>query len=154
MSKWGRAVVGLAALFAVACASNPGPPPLPPGEEAKVAVEQRMAGTWRLTSYVPNEPLSQVMLMGIQSDQVVVRFENGRVRSATSALQFDRRFRVADVMAETFRVLIADDQGLEYESWCQFDSTGKLLFESRTDPWKGRGTLERQGGPTPPGPPR
>ncbi len=126
------------------CASSTGPA-VAPGDEAKMAVEKRVNGSWRVTSYVPDTTLSAVLMIGLRSDKLMVLFENGRVRSLTPGLTLDRKYRIADPVGETFKVYIADEAGVEVESWCQFDQTGKITFQTKTPPWTGQGTLERQG---------
>ncbi len=123
--------------------------PVSPGDEAKQAVEKKINGSWRVTSYVPATTLSQVLMLGLRSDKLMVVFENGRVRSLTPGLTLDRKYRVADPAAETFKVFIADEAGVEVESWCKFDQTGRIIFETKTPPWTGQGTLKRQGPPSP-----
>jgi hypothetical protein len=108
-------------------------------------VEQRIVGVWRLTSYVPDQELSPTMLLALRNDRIAVRFEDGRLRSATSGLELDRPYRLVNVAGDHFTVLVSDDEGIEYESRCLFDDVGRLHFESVTHPWRGRGTLEREG---------
>ena len=112
---------------------------------ANACVEQRIAGVWRLTSYVPNQRLSPALLLGMQSDKVVVRFDRGVLRSETTSLTFERNYRIADVKGNTFKMFISDDQGVQYESVCQFDEGGRINFQTLTAPWVGRGVLEREG---------
>jgi hypothetical protein len=113
---------------------------------ARAQVDQRIAGVWRLQSYVPDAQLSPAMLLGMQSERIVVRIENGRVRSASSTLTFDRAYRIAaDPNRDKFKLFIRDDAGVEYESVCEFDEGGRVLFYTITPPWRGRGVLEREG---------
>ena len=86
-----------------------------------------------------------VLMFSMQGDKIVVRFEQGRVRSATSALTFDRPFRVTHAQGRNFNVVISDEDGIEVESRCQWDDGGRILFETITAPWVGRGVLEREG---------
>jgi hypothetical protein len=112
---------------------------------ARAAVDQRIAGVWRLTSYVPAQSLSPAMLFGLQSDKIVVRFERGLLRSETTSLTFQRQYRISAAQGDTFRIIVKDDQGVEYESICQFDEGGRVHFQTITAPWTGRGVLEREG---------
>ena len=112
---------------------------------ARAHIDQRTAGVWRLQSYVPDSSLSPVMLLGMQSEKIVVRIEGGRIRSASPTLTFDRAYRIADVQGDKFKFFIRDDTGVEYESACEFDEAGRLLFYCLTAPWRGRGVLEREG---------
>ena len=112
---------------------------------AQAAVDQRISGVWRLTSYVPAAALSPVMLLSMQSDKIAVRFDRGVLRSETTSLTFERQYRIADVSGDTFKIFIKDDQGVEYESICQFGQGGRIHFQTLTNPWTGRGVLEREG---------
>jgi hypothetical protein len=112
---------------------------------AQQGMQQRIGGAWRLTSYVPESDLSPMMLLTMQADKIGVRFEEGRVRSASAGMQLDRAYRLADVQGNNFKIYIADGQGVEHESQCQFDRSGRLLFYTVTPPWRGRGVLEREG---------
>jgi hypothetical protein len=142
--------VVLAAL-ALACSGSSQQPPMAGGAMAN----QQLAGIWRMTSYVPQNMLSPALLLSMQADKILVRFEDGRVSSATSALTFDRKYRIADVSGRNFKVFIADEAGVEVENHCQFDESGRVMFQTFTAPWIGRGVLEREGvgmtvGPQPP----
>jgi hypothetical protein len=139
------AVVLAALLAALACSACSGSQAgLDSAEAARAAVDQRIAGVWRLTSYVPAQSLSPAMLFGL-SDKIVVRFERGLIRSETTSLTFERQYRVTAAQGDTFRIIIKDDQGVEYESICQFDEGGRIHFQTITAPWTGRGVLEREG---------
>jgi len=112
-------------------------------EQARRTTEAAIAGTWRLTSYNPDQPLTGVLLMGLQRDRLVVTFGQGRMKSATPEFTFDRKYRVEPPITDTFKLWLSDDQGLEYESWARFDGPNRVLFECKTEPWRGSGTLDR-----------
>jgi hypothetical protein len=138
-----RAIALLLAVSASACggfgadAYNP--------DSARIQTERQLAGVWRMTSYVPQDPLSPAMLLSLQADSILVRFDGGRVQSATGALSFDRAFRVTNVSGRNFKIVIADEDGVEVESHCQWDAGGRVIFQTITAPWIGRGALEREG---------
>ncbi len=112
---------------------------------ARAHIDQRIAGVWRLQSYVPDAQLSPAMLLGMQAERIVVRVESGRLTSASTTLTFDRAYRIADVQGDKFRFFIRDDTGVDYESACELDEAGRLMFYTLTAPWRGRGVLEREG---------
>jgi len=85
------------------------------------------------------------MLLGMQAERIVVRVESGRLTSASTTLTFDRAYRIADVQGDKFRFFIRDDTGVDYESACELDEAGRLMFYTLTAPWRGRGVLEREG---------
>ncbi len=144
MKALSRAPLAAAVLACAVAACHPsGPPGMTPEQQAAMAIDAQLAGTWKLSSYTPEQAFSLALLLGMQKDAIVVSFQNGRVRSANTVLSFDRRYRIQSVGGETFKVFISDEQGVEYESWARFGRPDQIWFESKTDPWKGQGTLER-----------
>jgi hypothetical protein len=115
--------------------------------QARMEIDQRIAGAWRLASFVPDEPLNPVMttILAMQNDQLVVVFERGVVRSASPSLTFERSYRIEEPQKAPFRVVLTDEQGVAYDTLCSFDHAGRLHFQSLSPPWKGRGILEREG---------
>jgi hypothetical protein len=140
-----RPVLVAATLAVAGCSSASGSLTMDPAEAARGRVEQRIAGVWRLTSYIPESALSPAMLLGLQGEKLAVRFEDGRIRSETTGMTMDRAFRVTDAQDNRFRLFIKDDTGLEYENVCEFDEKGRIQFFTTTAPWRGRGMLEREG---------
>jgi len=57
-------------------------------------------------SYVPDSPLSPAMFLAMQSDKIVVRFEHGRVASATPSLTFERAYRISEVNGDSFTITL------------------------------------------------
>ena len=110
--------------------------------QALIALDKRLEGSWRLTSYMPREHLGPQLLSALGTEQIVVKFRKGRLISASPLFAFDRQVHLRDPVGENFRAFIRDEQGIAYEVWCQFDQSGRLLFDSRTSPWKGTGVLE------------
>jgi hypothetical protein len=108
-------------------------------------VDQRIQGVWRLVSYVPDSPLSPAMLIAMQNDKIVVRFDMGRVTSATTALTFDRAYRITEVEGESFKLTLVDPDGIAYESIARFEPSGEIAFRTITAPWVGQGVLAREG---------
>lgn len=147
MIRAGVALLALGLLFS-GCSGGSGGPPASP----EVQVSNQLQGVWRVTSYVPDSALSPAMLLSMQADKILVRFEQGRVRSATSALTFDRAFRVTNAQGRNFSLIVSDEEGIEVESRAQWDDAGRILFQTITAPWVGRGVLEREG-PAVPSPP-
>ena len=118
--------------------------------QAVIALDKRLEGHWRLTSYVAREQLGPQLLSAMGTERIVVQFQNGRLKSNGPPFTFDRQVRLSIPAGESFRAYLRDEQGLEYELWCQFDHSGRLLFDSRTTPWQGSGVLERHGAAPPP----
>lgn len=116
-------------------------------ELQKREVNEQIAGVWRLTSYVPDEQLSMALLLGLQSERIVIRFEDNRIKSATAMLSFDRPYRIDSVYDNGFKLFIQEeDTGVQYEVFARVDNTSRLVFQARTAPWRGHGVLEREGG--------
>ncbi|HHH29616.1 MAG TPA: hypothetical protein ENK57_14895 [Polyangiaceae bacterium] len=137
-----RVAIVLATL-ALGCS---GTAPTPTGPQAaQQAVQNRLAGVWRVTSYIPDHTLSPALLLSMQSDKILVRFDQGRLRSATTGLTFDRAYRIGNVQGAVFSVFILDESGVEYESRARFDEGGNIQFQTVTEPWTGRGLLQREG---------
>ncbi|HZO14223.1 MAG TPA: hypothetical protein VFB62_13220 [Polyangiaceae bacterium] len=135
-------VLGLAAPV-MACDRTPNSPASQANSQARV--QELLKGVWRLTSYIPEEQLSPSMLFSMQTDKILIRFEDGRIQSATASIQMDRPYRIGQVTGNQFKLFIRDEGGLETESNCWFDSNGSLNFMTLTAPWRGRGSLMREG---------
>ena len=114
-------------------------------QAAEQQVDQRLDGVWRLQSYVPAAALSPALLLSMTSDSILVRFEKGIIRNANDSLTFERKYRITNVKERNFTLFISDDTGVEYENQCQFDDSGRVIFQTITPPWTGRGVLEREG---------
>ena len=112
--------------------------------EALAALDKRLTGRWRLTSYRPHRTLGPTLLLALGTDGIVISFRNGRVRSETDAMTFDRAMRIIDPFGNRFRAFIKDEQGVEYEISCVFNTSDEIEFEARTDPWRGYGALTRE----------
>lgn len=148
-----RAIVPVALALCVGLAactgSNTADPNAP--DQAAQSINTRIGGVWRLTNYIPEHDLSPALLLSMQSDKIMVRFDvvasgsSGVVSSVSSSFDFERRFRIADVKGDVFRLYIEDAEGVEYLSICHFDELGNLEFETETEPWRGRGVLTREG---------
>lgn len=122
---------------------SPGEPSTP--ATAITTVDKNISGVWRLTNYIPDKELDPSLLLSMQSEKIMVRFQNGIVSSVTSSLLFERRYRIADVNGDTFHLFVEDTGGIEYESVCQLDNLGSLSCRTLTEPWTGRGVLTREG---------
>ncbi len=133
------------ALAALAFGCSGTGPTLTGPQAAQQDVENRLAGVWCVTSYIPDHTLSPALLLSMQSDKIVVRFDQGRLRSATTGLTFDRAYRIGNVQGAVFSVFILDEGGVEHESRARFDEGGNIQFQTITEPWAGRGVLQREG---------
>lgn len=149
--RWLRAlprVSGVVSLgLVVACGSAGGSPGAEDAAQQRVALERQLVGPWKLVSFVPAEPLDPVLttVLAAQDSPLVVVFEDGRVRSASPSLSFERAYRIEQPGRVPFRVVLTDEQGVTYETRCSFDHANRLHFESSSPPWRGHGILAREG---------
>jgi hypothetical protein len=116
-------------------------------------MNQRIGGVWRLINYIPDEELSPALLLSMQGDKILVRFENGTVRSLSSGLDFERRYRIDGVNGNTFTLFVEEEGGITYQVVGQLDGLGTMNFQVMTEPWRGRGVLTREGPAIRPGAP-
>ncbi len=130
--------------FTLACTGADTADPNAPSPEV-LSVQEKISGVWRLTNYIPEQDLSASLLMSMQSDKIMIRFEDGMVRSVSPSLQFERRYRITEVNGDTFHLVVEEEGGIFYEGVGQFDNLGSMSFQVLTQPWKGRGVLTREG---------
>lgn len=133
----------LLSLALAGCRRHPEPVGPDPAQQAALSVDAALQGTWRLASYMPTQPLTGALLAGIQKDRVLARFESNHLRSASPDFTFDRRYRLGPVIGDTFQLFITDEHGVEYRADCRFDGPNRLLFDARTEPWRGSGAVDR-----------
>lgn len=129
------------------CSSQSGARSADAVARARIDVDQRLAGRWKLRSFVPDtqlDPVLQSMLVFHQESLSIV-FQQGRLQAQSPGLTFDRAYRIDDPLDEWFKLTITDDQGVGYQNLGQFDDAGRITFRSLTPPWKGTGVLEREG---------
>lgn len=138
MKRWAFGVLALAA-----CTPGAHQPEMTPAQQAVMAIDMQLAGTWKLSNYTPQQPLSLALLLGLQREAIMVSFQNGHMRNANQSLQFDRRYRIDPPIGDTFKIFIVDEGGVEYESWARFGHPNQIWFETKTEPWKGQGVLDR-----------
>ena len=136
-------VVALVGSLAGCSGGGSGEPTTP--ATAATTVDRNISGVWRLTNYIPDKELDPSLLLSMQSEKIMVRFQDGVVSSVTSSLLFERRYRIADVNGDTFHLFVEDTGGIEYESVCQLDNLGSMSCRTLTEPWTGRGVLTREG---------
>ncbi len=126
------------------CSGGDGKDPAAP-RAAGSAIDARIAGIWRLTNYIPEKELEPSALLALQTDKVLVRFEEGVLSSASTDLDFERRYRIEKVLDNQFTLLLEEEGGITHEVRCELDDNGNVSFQVLTEPWKGRGALAREG---------
>ena len=109
------------------------------------AVDERLRGSWRLVSFVPETPLGPALqaMLEYQYQAMVIRFEGGRIKAESPGIHFDRRYEVREVKGDRFTLISYEDGGIPYASVCEFGPNETLIVYSQDAPWKGVGTLRR-----------
>ena len=150
-----RPPLALAALLALAplapLASGCGgdrPARGPEQSEIELAsVRERLKGRWKALNFTPEQPLDptmQVMLQGLYGSMVIT-FDGSRVVADAPGIHFDRRYEVKEAVGDHFKLVAYDEGGIAYESAGEFRPGGELVLQVRTAPWKGVGTMRREG---------
>lgn len=138
-----RLLMAISWLSANGCAAATPQPDVTITEQAVRGIDGRLAGTWRLASYTPRQPLSLALLVNLDAERVLVQFQNGRMRNASPQLSYERKYRILPPLGETFKVFVTDETGVEYELSARFSSATEISFECTTAPWQGTGVLQR-----------
>ena len=109
------------------------------------ATDERLRGSWRLVSFVPETPLGPALqaMLEFQYQALVIRFEGGRIKAESPGIHFDRRYEVREVKGDRFTLISYEDGGIPYSSVCEFGPNETLLIYSQDAPWKGVGTIRR-----------
>jgi len=138
-------VVGLAATSA-GCSSAPTGPTSAEVTAASIkATDERLRGSWRLVSFVPETSLGPALqaMLEYQYQVLVIRFEGGRIKAESPGIHFDRRYEVREVKGDRFTLISYEDGGIPYASVCEFGPNETLIIYSQDAPWKGVGTIRR-----------
>lgn len=142
-----RAALLLAALSPIACGGAS--QTAAPDEAARsvASADVRLRGAWRLASFVPAtslEPMLKAMLE-FQYQAMAIHFDGKRLTADSPGVHINRRYQIAEAYADRFKIVAFDEQGVAYESWCDFVGDGSIEVHSETDPWRGTATLQRVG---------
>lgn len=141
-TAWG--VILAAALLGLGCGSSTAAAAHP--EQTQAEVEHRLAGSWRLVRFEPEQPLSAPFqaLLDYQIQVMVIRFGEGRIVAEAPGINFDRRYEVKSAEGRRFRAVSYDEGGVPYDAQCQWSEDGqKLEVYVETSPWRGLGLLQR-----------
>lgn len=133
------------AALGTACASSSSS--VPPSDTAQVAVADaaaRLEGRWVLTEFQPAAPLEPMLAswLASQMNQLQVSFHAGAMHIEGVGVSVDRNYRVTQAAADGFSLTIVDPTNVEYRATGAFQ--GNLMaFTSLSDPWRGRGRVQR-----------
>ncbi len=112
-------------------------------EQAQNSIKDAIAGTWKLSSYKPVQPLNGALLDALTRETLFIQVVGDRVKSKSAYLVADRKFRIEMFGLDAFRVWLSDGQGLEYEAIAHFEGPNRIVFQCKTESWRGPGSFER-----------
>jgi hypothetical protein len=110
------------------------------------AVDIGLQGSWRLLSYtseIPLEPMLAAWLAG-EREQLVVRFERGYVYADSPNVEYRGTYSIRPLGGARFVIETTNPSNATYRSTATFlDGGQRLEFFAETEPFRGRGVLER-----------
>jgi hypothetical protein len=117
------------------------------------AATSRLQGTWTLVQFQPETGLEPMMaqLLAVQIGRLTVRFDANQAYFTGVGVNAQRAYRVDAAQADQLHLTLLEDTGATYQIVGAF-SSNVLQFRSDTDPWRGRGTLQRGAPPGQTGP--
>jgi hypothetical protein len=135
-------VLGLAA---AGCGPSPGASSPDVSAQAIAGVDARLHGPWRLAKFTPETPLEPMLeaLVQFQYSSMVVRFDKARMRADSPGVHIDRAYRISEVMGDRFKLTSYDEQGVPYDTACNFVDGSTVEVVSMTPPWRGVAILRR-----------
>lgn len=135
---WFWAAAGLL----LACGSSPSAPA--PDLRLQQA-QQRLIGSWVLTSFTPDQALEPVIAALVQAQLGTMRvtFTQQDFIAEGSGLSVTRRYRIVGAELDRIQVVVLDDPGVSYDASGEFRGN-ELYFRSHTSPWSGQGILRRE----------
>jgi hypothetical protein len=130
------------------CKSGPAADPVAMRARAVAAADVRLRGAWVLQSFVPETPLEPMLagMLAFQFGQLIIKLDGQNAVADSPGLHVQRTYRITDVQGDQFQLVTVDDQGVAYEAAALFIGDNDIRFHSTTMPWKGVGTLRRNGG--------
>jgi hypothetical protein len=113
-------------------------------QQAAVDAAQRLEGSWVLVEFQPESALEPMLaaLLTAQLRELRVTFHAGNMRVDGVGVNAERGFRVTQAAADGFSMTITDPTNVEYRVTGAFQGTS-VAFTSLSDPWRGRGRLQR-----------
>lgn len=144
-----RRCVLFALLSALTLSCHSGPPPATPDNSAQAiaSIDARLRGQWRLEKFQPVQPLGPMLeaLLQFQYQNLVIRLDGKRLVADSPGLHMDRAYQVRGAEGDRFKVVVVDEQGVPYESACNFLAEGLVEAQVQSDPWRGVATLRKSG---------
>jgi hypothetical protein len=84
-------------------------------------------------------------MLTAQYTTMAIRFDGKRVTADSPSVHVTRAYQIAEAYGDHFKLVSFDDQGIPYESACDFIGEAALELHSETDPWRGVATLRKVG---------
>jgi hypothetical protein len=111
------------------------------------SADTRLRGAWRLASFAPTTPLEPMLkaMLEYQYTTMAIRFDGKRVTADSPGVHVNRGYQIAEAYGDHFKLVSYDEQGIPYESWCDFIGDAAIELHSETDPWRGVATLRKVG---------
>jgi hypothetical protein len=124
-------------------------PAASPAQDITNVQARLTAGPWVLTQYQPLAPAGRIFgpLIAQQLRTMVVTFDGQTMHAQSPTLNVSRPYTLENVASFVFDVVSPDPQGAgPVRSRCQISDDGRRIdFDAQTDPWTGRGMIERTG---------
>ena len=113
-------------------------------QQAAADAAVRLEGSWLLMEFQPEATLEPMLaaFLGAQLKQLRVTFHAGNMTIDGVGVNTERNYRVTQAAADGFALTIVDPTNVEYRVTGAFEGTS-LGFTSLSDPWRGRGRLQR-----------
>ncbi len=113
-------------------------------QQAAADAAQRLEGSWVLMEFQPEASLEPMLaaLLTAQLRQLRVTFHAGQMTIDGVGVNAERSYRVTQAAADGFSMTITDPTNVEYRVTGAYQGTS-VGFVSLSDPWRGRGRLQR-----------
>lgn len=107
---------------------------------------QRVEGTWLLVGFEPEKPLGAPFdaLVRDQIGKLELTMAAGNLSAMGAGFQASRSYEITSASPDTAQAVLMDDMNVRYELDLMFQGSHQLGFVSKTSPWRGQGTLQRQ----------
>jgi hypothetical protein len=112
--------------------------------QAAADASVRLEGSWVLTEFQPEATLEPMLaaLLAAQLKELRVTFHAGSMKVQGVGVNAERTYRVTQAAADGFSLTVTDPTSVEYRVTGAFEGT-TVSFVSLSDPWRGRGRLQR-----------
>lgn len=139
-----KALLVAACLVALGGCGGSRPQPADVAAQQVAAATSRLQGVWTLVQFQPEAPLEPMLsqLLAVQMGRLTVRFDGNQAFVTGVGVNTQRAYRVDGAQGDQLHLTLIEDTGATYQMVGAF-SGNVLYFRSDTDPWRGRGTLQR-----------